>query len=80
MLKSIVEVPLPADSAFAIGGVSWAGNSVAVNRVTVVPAVVEGVELLDEQPAARSRPRTAMDSRFMCCVTPFVIRRISGSG
>jgi hypothetical protein len=66
MLKSIVEVPLPTDSAFAIGGVSWAGNRVAVNRVVVVPAVEdEGVELLDEQPAASRRPSTAMDRRFI---------------
>src|SRR5215510_1655199 len=63
MLKSIVDVPLPAASAPAIGGFSWAGERAAVNRVVVVPAVVfedDGVELLDEQPAARRRPNTAM--------------------
>src|SRR5437867_5765900 len=50
-LKSIVAVPLPAASGPVMAaGVSWAGDSVAVNRVVVVPAVeVEGVELLDEQ-------------------------------
>jgi hypothetical protein len=81
MLKSIVDVPLPEASGPEMGaGVSWVGDRVAVNRVTVVPAVVEGVELLDEQPAARSRPNAAMERRFMCCVTPFVIRRIYGSG
>src|ERR1051325_4890752 len=30
--KSMVAVPLPVDSAFAIGGVSFAGERAAVNR------------------------------------------------
>src|SRR5580765_6149628 len=66
MLKSIVAVPLPAASGPEMAtGVSWAGDSVAVNRVVVVPAVEdEGVELLDEQPAARRRPSATMDRRF----------------
>jgi hypothetical protein len=81
MLKSIVDVPLAEASEPAIGGFSWAGDSVAVNRVVEVPAVVEdeGVELL-EQPAARRMPIATMERRFMCSVTPFVIRRIYGSG
>jgi hypothetical protein len=67
MLKSIVDVPLPVASGPEIAtGVSWAGNRVAVNRVGVVPAVEdEGVELLDEQPAARRRPSATMDRRFI---------------
>jgi hypothetical protein len=80
MLKSIVDVPLPTDSALEIGGVSWDGDRVAVNRVVVVPAwVVDGVELLDEQPAARRRPNTAMVRRLIC-LSLLSIRRISASG
>src|SRR5262245_17267971 len=63
MLKSIVETPVPlASGPVTAVGVSSAGRSVAVKRVVVVPAVVvdEGVELLLEQPAARSMPNTAM--------------------
>jgi hypothetical protein len=66
MLKSIVDEPLPTFSELLIGGVSCAGDSVAVNRVVVVPAcVVDGVELLDEQPAVRSRPNTTRVRRLM---------------
>jgi hypothetical protein len=38
MLKSIVAAPLPEFSELLIGGVSCAGNKLAVNRVVVVPA------------------------------------------
>src|SRR4051812_44613593 len=74
--KSIVAVPLPDASAFVIGGVSCAGDSAAVNRTLDVPAPVEEgdvvLELEPEQPAARSKPTTAIARRFMCCDTPLL--------
>jgi hypothetical protein len=59
-----VAVPEPVDSAFVIGGTSFAGRRSAVN-VGLVGAVVVGVvELL--QPAARTTMAIAMgDRRFI---------------
>src|SRR5205823_2408441 len=64
-MRSIVAVPLAVDSAFVIGGFSFAGDSVALNRTVWLLGVEDGAELLDEQPAARRRPRTAIVRRFM---------------
>src|ERR1043166_1063460 len=78
MFRSIVATPVPVCSALVIGGVSFAGDSVAVNRVVVVPlVVVEGELLDDEQPAARRRPRTAIDRCFICCATPFESEKLT---
>src|SRR5882757_714905 len=67
MTKSIAAVPLPTDSPFVIGGVSCEGDSAAVNRVVVVPAVVDvDGELELEQPAARRTETSAIDRRGMC--------------
>src|SRR4051812_45776162 len=73
--KSIVAVPLPLASAPAMGGVSCAGVSAAVNR-TAFGLVGGGDERLElEQPAARSRPTMAMARRFMCSDAPFLLSR-----
>src|SRR5882724_9911873 len=68
MTKSIAAVPLPTDSPLVIGGVSCEGDSVAVNRVVVVPAPVVDVdgELELEQPAARRTETSAIERRGMC--------------
>jgi len=75
MLKSIVAVPLPTDSALVIGGVSFEGDNAAVNRIVELPGPLgEGdvvLELEPEQPAARSTPSTAITGRFIVCDTPF---------
>src|SRR5579864_6359246 len=82
MLKSIVAVPLPLDSALVMGGVSCAGVIAAVKRIVDVPGPLEDgdvvLELEPEQPVARSTPSTAIAGRFICCDTPFLrIRRTS---
>src|SRR5215831_6555868 len=76
-VRSMVTLPLPDASAPVMAGDSFAGLRSAVKRVVVGPVVVEGDELLDEQADARRMPRATIESRFMCCVTPLMIRRTS---
>src|SRR6476646_12223912 len=71
-VRSICTLPLPDDSELVMAGDSFAGLRSAVKRVVVGPEVVEGDELLDEQPDARRMPRATIESRFMCCVTPLM--------
>src|SRR6476620_6346097 len=63
IVKSIVAVPVPVDSALLMGGVSCDAASAAVKRTFDVPGpLVEGdvvVELELEQPAARITPTLA---------------------
>src|SRR5438067_13342042 len=63
IVKSIVAVPVPVDSALVIGGVSCDAARAAVKRTLDVPGpLVEGAvvdELEPEQPAAKMTPTIA---------------------
>jgi hypothetical protein len=60
-----VTVPAPDDSAFVMGGTSFAGSSVAVNVFVVVVGAVGDEELFEQPAANRLRATATNDKRFI---------------